>query len=128
MVITHLPCQFDSYWTILYSSSRLSRWLYQVFFLRLTDPLLERFTMWRDRRREEQEVAEIKKDPDAHMAKVKAMEAARIRMQEKHLEVCSCSCSCSCPCPCPCPCSCSCSYLCRRKVWPLLLQVDLNTS
>ena len=80
---------FSNPWALLlllYILYRLSQWLYHVVFLRMTEPLLERFTMWKERRREEQEVAEIKKNPDAHMAKVKAMEAVRMRIQEKHLE------------------------------------------
>jgi len=87
-----------SYWTIFKSSliSYLSNpWallilaylLYRIYGKlkdRFVDPIYDRYDEWRERKRMNEEAAQIKKNPDQYRSKMEAMERARNRLQEQY--------------------------------------------
>merc|ERR1712060_209484 len=65
---------------LLYLCYRIYRWISPM----VTEPLADRYASWQEKREQAAEAAAMKKDPDAYRAKMEAMEAARMRMQEKY--------------------------------------------
>merc|ERR1712212_19706 len=63
---------------LLYLLYRIYRWISPM------ESITERYYSWQEKREQAADAAAMKKDPDAYRAKMEAMEAARMRMQEKY--------------------------------------------
>jgi len=48
------------------------------------EPLIYKYEVWKERKKMEEEAAEMKKNPDQYRSKMEAMEIARNRMQEQY--------------------------------------------
>jgi len=58
--------------------------LYNRIKPHLTEPILERYENWREKREQMQEAAEYKKNPDVYRSKIEKMEEIRMRLQQKY--------------------------------------------
>ena len=73
---------FSNPWALLILAY-LTYKLYRHLKPFVTEPITERFSAWKERRELQEEDAKYKKNPDEYRSKMEAMEAARIRLQQR---------------------------------------------
>ena len=49
----------------------------------VTEPIVERFSAWQEKREQQKETARYKKNPEEYRGKIEQMEAARLRLQQR---------------------------------------------
>jgi len=76
---------FSNPWAFLILTYIIYRLIRMVWYL-ISEPLVERYSQWQEKREEMAEAARYKKNPDEYHAKMEAMEVARNRMQERYNE------------------------------------------